>query len=473
VSLLTKLTKQLAAVEDQLKAGDKPDPTLLQQLGQTADALAALIAVPAPQPQATPPAINPNTLLDPLASIDGKSNKPKADPLAGLAGTPDQQAAPQFNDQVAQFLASLGLAPAPDPDAAPATSAATTDSTVSAATSTAPLPAIAQLAAKLAELSSTVAPIAPEVAKQLQALTQKLRGAEADPQVLAALTSGTVTDGTGIDQIVRTLLDAKPAAPPPTIGTPQIAAPAKLDIPAPIAPAAPQTPTVAPVTLAPTKPDTGTATVKPSAGPKASVSDDTPKPEAKIVAAAAAKIDTQPDKPDNSTPATAASVAPAATTAARAIPAAYQAAANPINMAQVAFEMVRQAHQGTSRFTIRIDPPELGRVDVRMHVDAAGNVNARLTVDRLDTLDMFQRDRGSLEKALSQAGLDSGKTNLEFSLRQNPFAGMSGGNQRSSASPQQPRFSFAAPSGSDTTTALPSVTLYRGIASAGGVNLFV
>jgi flagellar hook-length control protein FliK len=142
-------------------------------------------------------------------------------------------------------------------------------------------------------------------------------------------------------------------------------------------------------------------------------------------------------------------------------------------MGQVAFEMVRQVHQGTSRFTIRLDPPELGRVDVRMHVDAAGNVNARLTVDRLDTLDMFQRDRGSLEKALSQAGLDTGKTNLEFSLRQNPFAGMSGGNQRSGASPQQPRFSFAAPSGSDTTTALASVTLYRGIASAGGVNLFV
>ena len=65
-------------------------------------------------------------------------------------------------------------------------------------------------------------------------------------------------------------------------------------------------------------------------------------------------------------------------------------------MAQVAFEMVRQMHQGQSRFTIRIDPPELGRVDVKMHVDASGNVNARLTVERSETLDMFQRDRGAL-----------------------------------------------------------------------------
>ena len=71
-------------------------------------------------------------------------------------------------------------------------------------------------------------------------------------------------------------------------------------------------------------------------------------------------------------------------------------------MAQVAFEMVRQVHQGQSRFTIRLDPPELGRVDVKMHVDATGNVNARLTVERSETLDMFQRDRGSLEKALAR-----------------------------------------------------------------------
>src|SRR5690606_29446430 len=61
-----------------------------------------------------------------------------------------------------------------------------------------------------------------------------------------------------------------------------------------------------------------------------------------------------------------------APTAARPLPAAYQAPANPITMGQLAFEMVRQVHQGASRFTIRLDPPELGRVDVRLHVDASG-----------------------------------------------------------------------------------------------------
>ena len=140
-------------------------------------------------------------------------------------------------------------------------------------------------------------------------------------------------------------------------------------------------------------------------------------------------------------------------------------------MGQVAFEMVRQVHQGTSRFTIRLDPPELGRVDVKMHVDNTGTVSARLTVDRAETLDLFQRDRQSLERALSQAGLDTSKTNLEFSLRQqnhNPFAGLMGDQrQNQSGYDNAPRFAVA-----NDEAAMPAVTLYRGTASAGGVNIF-
>ena len=99
-------------------------------------------------------------------------------------------------------------------------------------------------------------------------------------------------------------------------------------------------------------------------------------------------------------------------------------------MPHLAFEMVRQAGNGKSRFQIRLDPPELGRIDVHMHVDNAGNVSARMTVDKAETLDLLQRDQSSLEKALAQAGLDGNKPSLEFSLRQNPFARPDGGQQQ-------------------------------------------
>jgi hypothetical protein len=145
------------------------------------------------------------------------------------------------------------------------------------------------------------------------------------------------------------------------------------------------------------------------------------------------------------------------------LPAAYQTPQ--VNLPQLAFEIARQFHKGSSRFDIRLDPPELGRIDVRMHVDAAGNLNARLTVERSETLDMFQRDQRGLERALQQAGLDGAKTNLEFSLRQGPFERPTGGTA--------PQFSAGSPILAEPEPAQPSITLYRGTASAGGVNIFV
>ncbi|NGP18470.1 flagellar hook-length control protein FliK [Devosia aurantiaca] len=88
--------------------------------------------------------------------------------------------------------------------------------------------------------------------------------------------------------------------------------------------------------------------------------------------------------------------------------------------------MARQVEGGNTRFQIRLDPPELGRIDVRLEIDNAGSVSARLTVEKAETLDLMQRDQRGLERALQQAGVDAGKTNLEFSLKQNPFAGQPG-----------------------------------------------
>ena len=96
---------------------------------------------------------------------------------------------------------------------------------------------------------------------------------------------------------------------------------------------------------------------------------------------------------------------------------------NPINLANMAIEIVRNFNAGINRFQIRLDPPELGRIDIRMQMDDGGNLNARLTVERPDTLDFLQRDARALERALAQAGLDSSRTNLEFSLKENPFGG--------------------------------------------------
>lgn len=156
-----------------------------------------------------------------------------------------------------------------------------------------------------------------------------------------------------------------------------------------------------------------------------------------------------------------------AVAAPRVVQAGYQTSQQQLNLPQLAFEVVRQASEGNTRFQIRLDPPELGKIDVRLEIDRSGQVNARLTVEKSETLDLMQRDQRGLERALQQAGLDGAKTNLEFSLKQNPF---SGGQQGQDGNGRGSLFG-----GDDTAeadeTPVPTVNLYRGSLSASGVNI--
>ncbi len=154
----------------------------------------------------------------------------------------------------------------------------------------------------------------------------------------------------------------------------------------------------------------------------------------------------------------------------RAVQAAYTPSGKTVDIPQVAFDIARHAVAGISRFQIRLDPPEMGRIDVRLDMHHEGGITARLTVDRPETLDLLQRDARALERALAQTGLDQGKTNLEFSLRQNPFAGQnSGQGQQNDAQPCLGDAEEAA-AGEETSTPVP-VTFYRGSVRPGGVNL--
>ena len=83
----------------------------------------------------------------------------------------------------------------------------------------------------------------------------------------------------------------------------------------------------------------------------------------------------------------------------------------------VAIAMMRGADRGNTHFEIRLDPPELGRVDIRMSVGRSGQVQAQLKFDRPETLELFQRDARALEKALSDAGLSADAADLEFSMQ--------------------------------------------------------
>jgi flagellar hook-length control protein FliK len=114
----------------------------------------------------------------------------------------------------------------------------------------------------------------------------------------------------------------------------------------------------------------------------------------------------------------------AATTAAQTASAPASDAMEPaVPIAGLAVEIAARAQAGQSRFEIRLDPPELGRIDVRLDIDSSGQVTSRLVVERADTLEHLRRDAAGLERALQDAGLKTGENGLQFSLRDQGFAG--------------------------------------------------
>lgn len=97
-------------------------------------------------------------------------------------------------------------------------------------------------------------------------------------------------------------------------------------------------------------------------------------------------------------------------------------ASQAVPVAGLAVEIAAQSRAGKNRFEIRLDPPELGRIDVRLDMDKDGNVTSRMIVERSETLDLLRRDAQQLERALNQAGLKTSDNALEFSLRDQGFA---------------------------------------------------
>lgn len=90
-------------------------------------------------------------------------------------------------------------------------------------------------------------------------------------------------------------------------------------------------------------------------------------------------------------------------------------AANTLGALAVAIAAKSQG--GTKQFDIRLDPPDLGRVEVRLSIDTSGKVQASLSADQPRTLDLLKTDAPALTRALRDAGLNVSQNGLNFSLR--------------------------------------------------------
>lgn len=106
-------------------------------------------------------------------------------------------------------------------------------------------------------------------------------------------------------------------------------------------------------------------------------------------------------------------------------------------MQTVASLIQKTAKQGESQsLAIQLDPPELGRLNVRMQYDTGEPLKVHIVLEKADTMAMFLRDSHALQTALDQAGLktDSASLSFEFSQDGSAFQQALGGGQNQSGS---------------------------------------
>jgi flagellar hook-length control protein FliK len=80
---------------------------------------------------------------------------------------------------------------------------------------------------------------------------------------------------------------------------------------------------------------------------------------------------------------------------------------------QVALQITKALDQDRTEIRIRLDPPELGEVDIQLEFRDL-RLSASVSAERPDTLDLLQRDSRALARALRDAGLELADSDLSF-----------------------------------------------------------
>lgn len=107
--------------------------------------------------------------------------------------------------------------------------------------------------------------------------------------------------------------------------------------------------------------------------------------------------------------------------------------------AQVSREIIRRFNGQTTSFELRLDPPELGKVEVRLEVSRDHKVTAVVAAENPAALAELARHARDLQQALQSAGLDLSDKGLSFDLKQQreSRADSEGGSSRSNTGGQE------------------------------------
>lgn len=95
-------------------------------------------------------------------------------------------------------------------------------------------------------------------------------------------------------------------------------------------------------------------------------------------------------------------------------------------VSRVSEQFLERFNGKTSTFEIRLDPPELGKVDIRVEVGADGKVMAVIAARDPAVAEALMRGAKTLENALTQAGLNLSDGGIQVQLDQKQGSGFAG-----------------------------------------------
>ena len=80
-------------------------------------------------------------------------------------------------------------------------------------------------------------------------------------------------------------------------------------------------------------------------------------------------------------------------------------------------EIARRVLAGGDELTVRLNPIEMGRIEVRFSFDEGGALRAVVAAESVAALEMLRRDSADLGRALSDAGVRADAQSFRFDSR--------------------------------------------------------
>jgi flagellar hook-length control protein FliK len=153
----------------------------------------------------------------------------------------------------------------------------------------------------------------------------------------------------------------------------------------------------------------------------------------------------------------------------QADPAALAAANGPAITRQIADQVIKSVEGKSTRFDIALNPAGLGQVNVKVEINAAGQVSASLSFDNPHAAAEARAHVGELQRALEQAGFNLSQGGLSFDV----------GGQGASLARQNQGQPFTAPGAAaaqvlaDAAEPVPSLPASPRAYAASGVNIVI